>query len=90
MHMLRLGFQGVELLTEGSISLPMEGATREFIYAVRTGRSSLNEVLTKAGELEQELKDSADLAPPEPDYDWANSYLIRTYERWWAFANKDH
>jgi uncharacterized protein len=35
MHILRLGFQGVELLSTGRLTLPMAEADRAFTYAVR-------------------------------------------------------
>jgi len=38
MHMLRLGFQGVELLTTGRLSLPMREPERSYLLDVRRGR----------------------------------------------------
>ena len=38
MHMLRLGFQGVELLTTGRLSLPMREPERSFLLDVRRGK----------------------------------------------------
>jgi hypothetical protein len=40
MHMLRLGFQGVELLTTGRLSLPMREPARSFLLDVRRGKST--------------------------------------------------
>jgi len=51
MHMLRLGFQGVELLTTGRLSLPMREPARSFHLNVRRGKVSEQECLTRAGEL---------------------------------------
>jgi hypothetical protein len=55
MHMLRLGFQGVELLTTGRLSLPMREPERSYLLDVRRGKVSEQECLTRAGELEREL-----------------------------------
>lgn len=67
--MLRLGFQGVELLTTGRLSLPMREPARSFLLDVRRGKVSEQECLTRAGELEQELSDLATMSPlaEEPD-----------------------
>ena len=63
MHMLRLGFQGVELLTTGRLSLPMREPARSFLLDVRRGKVSEQECLTRAGELEHELTDLSDREP---------------------------
>src|SRR5205809_968841 len=63
MHMVRLGFQGVELLETGRITLPMPAAQRGFTMAIRRGEVDLNEVLTRAGELEQRISDLKDTSP---------------------------
>ena len=52
MHMLRLGFEGVELLTTGRLSLPMREPERSYLLDVRRGKIGEQECLTKAGELE--------------------------------------
>lgn len=57
MHMLRLGFQGVELLSTGCLILPMTGEPQEVCFACRKGELDLQDVLTRIGELERELKD---------------------------------
>src|SRR5215469_3852753 len=41
MHMLRLGYQGVELLETGRLSLPMREPERSWLRGVRTGESTL-------------------------------------------------
>jgi hypothetical protein len=46
MHMLRLGFQGVELLTTGRLILPMREPARSFLLDVRRGKVSEQVCLT--------------------------------------------
>lgn len=84
-HILRLGFQGVEFLTTGRISVPMLDPDREYVLACRRGDLDENEVLTRAGELEAELKASIDSSPlpDEPDYDAVNAWLVDEYRGWW-------
>lgn len=85
MHMLRLGFQGIEFLETGRITLPMPRTDREWVMSVRRGEIDLNEVLTKAGELEQLVKDLLETSPlPEkPDYESVDRWLIEAYEDHW-------
>src|SRR3990172_8836493 len=41
MHMLRLGYQGIELVTTGRITLPMPESDRQLVYEVRKGEKPL-------------------------------------------------
>ena len=86
MHMLRLGFQGVELLTTGRLSLPMREPERSFLVDVRLGKVSEQECLTRAGELEQELSDLATTSPlpEEPDEVRVEEWVLEAYRRRWS------
>lgn len=86
MHMLRLGFQGVELLTTGRLSLPMREPERSFLLDVRRGKVSEQECLTRAGELEQELSDLATTSPlqKEPDDARVERWVIDAYRGRWG------
>ena len=85
MHMLRLGYQGVEFLETGALTLPMPEESREFVYATRKGELELAEVLTRAGELERRVEDLLTTSPlPEhPDLDRVESWLTATYFDYW-------
>lgn len=89
MHMLRLGFQGVEFLQTGRLTLPMREDERSFIYATRKGEISLNDVLTRAGELEREVEDLLDSSPlpARPDHERVNEWLVSAYMRAWQSDN---
>lgn len=87
MHILRLGFQGVELMSTGRLTLPMAEKDRAFVYATRLGEVPLQDVLTKAGELEREIKDLLDDAPiaAEPAREQLQAWMVRMYfENWKA------
>lgn len=87
-HMCRLGIQGIELLTTGRITLPMDPYWRDWLLRVRFGKIDRDVVLAQASELEatlRELRTTADL-PEKPDYARANKWLIETYQRTWAHA----
>lgn len=85
-HVIRLGYQGVELMTTGQLSLPMQREHREEVVAIRTGGMTLGDVLTRAGELERALRDSLDTGPlpDHPDEDGINSFLTDAYCRAWS------
>ncbi len=89
MHMLRLGYQGVELLETGRLSLPMREPERSWLRGVRTGGATLQEVLTKAGELRAHLEDLLETSPlPEqPNSAIVERWMLKTYwEAWKARA----
>ncbi len=85
MHMLRLGFQGVELLTTGRLSLPMREPERSFLLDVRRGKVGEQECLARAGELEQELTDLAATSPlpDEPNDVRVEAWVLNAYRRRW-------
>jgi hypothetical protein len=55
MHALRLGLQGVELLTTGRITLPVPEPHRAYLRSVRRGERELAEVLDAITETEKRL-----------------------------------
>jgi uncharacterized protein len=86
MHALRLGLQGIELLTTGRITLPVPEPEREYLRSIRRGERPLAEVLdaiaAAAARLER-LRDSASI-PVEPDRHWVDDWLHRSYTEFWA------
>ena len=89
MHMLRLGYQGVELLKTGRLSLPMREPERSFLLDVRRGKVSEQECLTRAGELEQQLVDLATTSPlpEEPEEARVQEWVIDAYRRRWSIQS---
>src|SRR6478609_5772244 len=51
MHALRLGYQGIELLTTGRLTLPMPEPERSRVMAVRRGERPFDEVVEEIGEV---------------------------------------
>lgn len=86
MHMLRLGYQGRELLQTGRISLPMREHERLRVFAVRRGDVPFNEVMTEIGELEHELEDllTTSPLPPGPGHAAVDAFLVRAHREHWA------
>jgi Predicted nucleotidyltransferase. len=91
MHILRLGFQGVELMSTGKLTLPMAEKDRAFTYAVRLGEVPMQEALTKAGELEREIQDLLHDAPvaAEPAREQIEAWMLSMYfQNWKATEQK--
>jgi uncharacterized protein len=63
MHMLRLGFQGIELLSNGTLQLPVRDDVRNYLLEVRQGAVRLDLCLKRTEELEAELKGLLQTAP---------------------------
>lgn len=89
MHMLRLGVQGVELLTEGRITLPIAEPTLSKLREVRRGVWRKDDVLAWADDLENQLEQliTDSELPPNADLAWANDWLHRAYTEHWAAAS---
>ena len=86
MHALRLGFQGVELLTTGRITLPVPGDQGAYLRSIRRGEVALDEVVAAVAEAEAELtrlRNSSSL-PEHPDHQWVDEWLHRSHLAYWA------
>jgi uncharacterized protein len=85
MQMLRLGFQGVELLSTGTISLPMPEPSRTYLMMVRRGEVPLEDVLQATGDKERELKDLLDTSPlsEEPNNALVEKWMLDVYFQNW-------
>ena len=85
MHMLRLGVQGIELLTTGRITFPMPEGSRKWIRGVREGKVPLDEVLSTTGLYEREIKDLLDTSPlsAEPNREAVDKWMTNVYWETW-------
>ena len=86
MHALRLGVQGIELLSTGRITLPVPEPDLSYLCRVRRGEVALDEVITQidqAAEHLAALRDASEL-PAEPDRGWVDEWLHRSHLSYWA------
>ena len=85
MHALRLGIQGVELLTTGRITLPVPEPDRSYLRSVRHGDVPLDEVLARIANAEDQLSTLATTTtvPTQPDRTWVDGWLHRTHLAYW-------
>lgn len=91
MHVLRLGFQGIELQETGKLVLPIEEPTRTTLLDVRKGKYGLNEVLQLCGDLEAKLKDLVKLGPlmEFPDLARVETFMQKLYWENWSYRRHE-
>ena len=85
MHALRLGFQGVELLSTGRITLPVPPPERECLRAIRRGEIALEDVVAAIDAAKQRLLHLQDKpqVPDTPDQTWVDAWLHRSHLAYW-------
>ena len=87
MHAVRLGYQGLELLETGRLTLPMPEPTRSRVMAVRLGERSFDEVLAEIDEAQRRLSTALEQTalPAEPDRAAVDRFLVDTYRQAWGW-----
>jgi uncharacterized protein len=86
MHALRLGLQGVELLTTGRITLPVPPPHNQYLRAIRLGQVPRADVIDAISAAESELTrlQVHSSVPAEPDRQWVDNWLHRSHLQYWA------
>lgn len=84
-HMVRLGYQGEELMRTGRLTLPMPAAQSRQIVEMRNGYYSMHECLGIARVLEEEIAEATPHSPlrEEPDKEKIDQWLISAYQWQW-------
>jgi uncharacterized protein len=92
MHALRLGLQGVELLSTGRITLPIPRPDRDYLRSIRRGEVPLADVLAAIDDAERRLTGLRDSSavPDRPDHDWVNAWLHRAHLDYWTRNPAEH
>ena len=87
MHAARLGYQGLELLETGELTLPMPEPERSRVMAIRTGERTFAEAIAEIDEVEARLADALERSPlPErPDRIAVDGFLVDAYRRAWGW-----
>jgi uncharacterized protein len=87
MHAARLGYQGVELLETGWLTLPMPEPERARVMAIRMGECSFAGTIAEIEEVEDRLAVALDRTslPPEPDRTAVDRFLVQAYRRFWGW-----
>lgn len=86
MHALRLGRRGIELLTTGRITLPIQEPDRGYLRSIRRGEVVLDEVIAAVSAAETPLVDlrNSSSLPDQPDRRWIDRWLHRRHVDYWA------
>lgn len=86
MHALRLGFEGVEFLETGRLTLPVQEPNRTTLRAVRAGEVSFSEALDLIDRTEAQLRRVVDDCDREADRDAINRFLVEAHREYWPQA----
>jgi len=87
MHAARLGYQGIELLETGSLTLPMPEPERSRVMAIRTGERAFEEAIEEISAVEERLAHAVEETslPAEPDRAKVDRFLVEAYRRAWGW-----
>ncbi len=87
MHAARLGYQGLELLDTGDLTLPMPEPERSRVMAIRTGERTFDEAIAEIDEVERRLAAALERTrlPVEPDRAAIDAFLVEAYRRQWGW-----
>jgi hypothetical protein len=90
-HALRLAYQGLELVRDGRLTLPMPEPQRERVLRVKRGDAGqLDDVLREIAEVRAEVRRLLDTGrtplPPEPDLAAVSDWSVNAHRRHWAWA----
>lgn len=87
-HVLRLGFQCLELLTTGELQMPMDeyDDRRLLIMAVRVGSVEFEDWFHEVLELDAQIKHVNSKLPQEPDRETVTKWSVGAHQRAWGLA----
>jgi uncharacterized protein len=85
MHAARLGYQGLELVETGELTLPMAEPARSRVMSIRLGERSFAETIDEIEDVERRLLAALDSTPlpAEPDRRHVDRFLVDAYRRAW-------
>jgi len=84
-HIVRLGYQGTELLRTGRITMPMPERERQHVVDVRTGKYSLRNITEQIKEIQTSLAwaGAHTALRAEPDFVSIETWMIAKYLDYW-------
>lgn len=80
MHVVRLGYQGIELMSRGRLTLPMPEPQRSRVMSIRRGEVSEAEVISEIEAVERRLRASI-AASPLPELPTTNKSMDSSSRR---------
>ena len=86
MHAARLGYQGLELLETGELTLPMPEPERSRVMAIRTGERTFDQAIAEIDEVEASGRGArAQPLPETPDRAAVDRFLVDAHRRAWGW-----
>ena len=86
-HAARLGWQGIELMETGRLTLPMADASRDMVRQIKTGGMSFKDSLIVIdiikNTLEYLMKSKRYNVPAKPDMEKINEWMVSAHLRQW-------
>lgn len=89
MHALRLGYEGIQLLTERRLTLPVAEPRLSTLRAVRQGQVPFKDVLSLIDEAELQLRELVDNCTLEADRIAINRRLVKMHQDHWMSITPD-
>jgi hypothetical protein len=86
-HALRLAYEGLEVIRDGRLSLPMPQPSRDHVLDVKQGRVTQEVVIKDIDRLASIAKDMLDTGqtplPPQPPWDELTRWSVEAHRRHW-------
>jgi uncharacterized protein len=88
-HALRLAYQGLEVVRDGRLTLPMPEPERERVLRVKRGEVKelsevLDEITSVQSTVEELIAAGRTPLPPEPDLDTVSAWSVSAHRRQWS------
>lgn len=84
MHALRIGYQGIALMAEGHIPIPVPPPELAVLRAVRAGEVDYANVLGLIADTEARLRQLVETCEREPDIPAIEAFLVEAHLRHWG------
>jgi hypothetical protein len=80
-HLIRLGYQGIEFLRTGNITLPMPEEQRQTVLAIRNGERTMDQVIRHSERLQTAMEYALSYTdlPDEADMDALSKWVTDRY-----------
>ena len=83
MHALRLGFEGIEYLTDRRLTLPVAEPNLTTLRAVRSGQFTLTQTLGLIEAAEAKLRELVERCQIAADYERINRFMVEAHQSHW-------
>lgn len=84
MHALRLGYEGIEYMTEGRLTLPVDEPNLSVLRAVRQGQVSFPETMALIEDAEKRLAALVQASRRQADRETIDQVLVKIHRAHWA------